>query len=313
MDSTESEQSSERISTNQATTTTAVDTTLDMNHTTININREFHNEETSTYWLPKDEDEQQRLTGQHFAFKELFEGNISRKAHEALGFEEGISVLDVGCGSGVWIMDMINDYPNCTYHGCDIVDTTNKILKVDQFTYNYGNVLVGLPYEDNTFDFVQMRFFILALRKEEWPLAIKEIIRVVKPGGMIQLMEPDLELPRDSSSAYHRLIKSFHSVAHSRGQDFLIASQLEGFFLETNMVKIVEHDKRGCNMSSNTVTAKKFVWDLVESAKSAMPFARSTLGLSSKEDILNYINELRYCLSNTDCYIHADYILAQKL
>jgi hypothetical protein len=66
-------------------------------------------------------------------------------------------------------------------------------------------------------------------------------------------------------------------------------------------------------IGSNTVTAKKFVWDLVESAKSAMPFARSTLGLSSKEDILNYINELRYCLSNTDCYIHADYILAQKL
>ena len=40
--------------------TTAVDP---INHTTINTNREFHNEESATYWLPKDEDEQKRLTG----------------------------------------------------------------------------------------------------------------------------------------------------------------------------------------------------------------------------------------------------------
>lgn len=94
---------------------------------------------------------------------------------------------------------MINDYPNCTYHGCDIVDTTNKILKVDQFTYNYGNVLVGLPYEDNTFDFVHMRFFALALRKEEWPIALKEAVRVVKPGGRIQLTEPGMRVSLNTS------------------------------------------------------------------------------------------------------------------
>ncbi|KAG0750609.1 hypothetical protein G6F57_000625 [Rhizopus arrhizus] len=141
---------------------------------------------------------------------------------------------------------MINDYPNCTYHGCDIADTTNKILKVGQFTYSYGNILTGLPYESNTFDFVQMRFFLLALRKEEWPLAVKEIIRVVKPGGMIQLMEPDFKLPDDSSSAYYKFIKA----ALSRGQDILIASQLEELVLATNMTKIIEHDKRGCNMGT---------------------------------------------------------------
>lgn len=40
------------------------------------------------------------------------------------------------------------------------------------------------------------------------------------------------------------------SVALSRGQDILIASQLEELVLATNMVKIVEHDKRGCNMGT---------------------------------------------------------------
>lgn len=87
---------------------------------------------------------------------------------------------------------MITDYPNCTYHGCDIVDTTNKVLKLNQFTFSYANVITGLPYPENTFDFVNLRFFIFALREEEWPRVIKEIIRVTKPGGMLQLTESDI-------------------------------------------------------------------------------------------------------------------------
>lgn len=38
--------------------------TLDLsNEETINMERDFHNEQSSTYWLPKDPTEQQRLTG----------------------------------------------------------------------------------------------------------------------------------------------------------------------------------------------------------------------------------------------------------
>jgi hypothetical protein len=36
------------------------------NATTLQSNREFHSEGTSTYWLPKDDEEQDRLTGVSF-------------------------------------------------------------------------------------------------------------------------------------------------------------------------------------------------------------------------------------------------------
>ncbi|KAG1226582.1 hypothetical protein G6F67_008918 [Rhizopus microsporus] len=158
-------------------------------NSTANTNREFHKEESSTYWLPKDEEEQMRLTGQHYAFKSLFEGNVLPSVTDTLDFQKGINILDVGCGSGVWIMDMVQEYPNCTYHGCDIVNILYKNVDVEQFTFSKGNVIKGLPYEDNTFDFVHMRFFVLALREDEWPMAIKELIRVTKPGGMVQISE----------------------------------------------------------------------------------------------------------------------------
>lgn len=89
---------------------------------------------------------------------------------------------------------MINDYPNCRYEGCDIVQVINNNLSPHQFNYSHGNILERLNYEDNTFDFVHCRLFILALREEEWPTAIKEAIRVTKPGGMIMLHEFDLRV-----------------------------------------------------------------------------------------------------------------------
>lgn len=79
-------------------------------YTTINLDREFHNEKAATYWLPKDDDEQRRLTGQHFAYKELFEGNILSSVRNILDFNKGVSILDIGCGSGVWMMVSIKYY-----------------------------------------------------------------------------------------------------------------------------------------------------------------------------------------------------------
>ncbi|RCH78839.1 hypothetical protein CU098_006592, partial [Rhizopus stolonifer] len=155
--------------------------------------RDFHTDKNSSYWLPKDEEEQMRLTGQHFALKELFKGNVLPKVKTRLNFEQGISVLDVGCGSGAWMTDMASDYPNCRYYGCDIVEVANKFVTPRQFTFNIGNVLTGLPYNENTFDFVQIRLLVFALREQEWPVAIQEVLRVTKPGGILQILEPIME------------------------------------------------------------------------------------------------------------------------
>jgi ubiquinone/menaquinone biosynthesis C-methylase UbiE len=53
------------------------------------------------------------------------------------------------------------------------------------------NVLNGLPYEDNSFDMIHMRLMIVALRANEWEQVLTEIRRVLKPGGLLQLVESD--------------------------------------------------------------------------------------------------------------------------
>ncbi|CEG75223.1 hypothetical protein RMATCC62417_10302 [Rhizopus microsporus] len=292
---------------------------IDSSRTTVNQNvigteREFHNEETSTYWLPKDDEEQKRLAGQHFAFKDLYEGNVLPSVTKALDFQKGITILDVGCGSGVWVMDMITEYPNCTYHGCDIVDTTNKKLPLKQFTYTYGNVTKRLPYEDNTFDFAHMRFFVLALNEEhEWPAAISEVIRVTKLGGMIQVADCDLKLPKDHTAVFYKVMHAIRTVCISRGQNPNIGVELEKMLSKHDNVKIVQSDYRACDMSSGTSAAKKFIWDCLEGVKSIQPMVGPMLGIKSQEDMVNFLTEYKHSLETQQCHFCFNSVAAQKL
>lgn len=89
---------------------------------------------------------------------------------------------------------MITEFPNCTYEGCDIVDLTNKKITPKQFNWKYGNFLERLDYPDNTFDFIHMRLLILSVREVDWPIVLKEALRVLKPGGVIQWKEFDLKV-----------------------------------------------------------------------------------------------------------------------
>ncbi|CAO3686066.1 unnamed protein product [Rhizopus stolonifer] len=270
-------------------------------------------EASPSYWLPKDENEQQRLTVQHLALKELYDGNVLSSIRNSLDFEKGISILDVGCGSGIWIMDMITEYPHCTYQGCDIVDTTNKVLKISQFTFNYGNVFKGLPYADNTFDYVNMRLLIFALRKKEWPQAIKELVRVTKPKGMIQLTETILTLIDGEPQIHHAVKAALIAVCKSREQNPKIAKDLESILEKNEKVKIIQLDARTCNMNSNTNTARKFVWDCIEGLRGVWDTVGPILGKTGERGLEEVTVELEACLTTEDSYFSVNSIAVQKL
>ncbi|KAI9280081.1 S-adenosyl-L-methionine-dependent methyltransferase [Sporodiniella umbellata] len=279
----------------------------------IESKREFHDNESSTYWLPKDDEEQQRLTGQHFAIKELYEGNLLSSIKEALDFTQKPKILDVGCGSGIWLMDMYTDHPNADYHGCDIVDAVNKNVKINQFKFASGSITQGLPYPDNTFDCCHMRLFVLALQIEEWPLAINEIIRVTKPGGYIMINEGNLKLPPKECRAYYELLSAIHAVCDKRSQNPCIALELEKLIAENKGAELVQSDYRISKLNAQTCTSKKFVWDWCELAKGVLATIGPMLGYHTQEEQKEFIRRLRQCLSTDDCTLEFNAISARKL
>ncbi|CEG74903.1 hypothetical protein RMATCC62417_10032 [Rhizopus microsporus] len=273
--------------------------------------RDFHNDKDSTYWLPKDKEEKNRLIRQHYVIKGIFEGNFLKSVEKTLNFNKDIFILDVGCGPGIWIMDMIKDYPNCSYHGCDIVDFTQEAISSSQFTFSYGNVAKGLPYPDNSFDFAHMRLLVLALREEEWPIAIRELLRVTKPGGMIQLLEIDHKLT--GNAMVQAFLASIHATCKSRGQNACIATELKKIVSVIDNAKIVQADYMIADLSTEESRKKNMHWIWKDVLKSMLPTIGPQLGLYDKPSQLEYVEEFERSLTILETYFCISSLAIQKI
>ncbi|KDN47174.1 S-adenosyl-L-methionine-dependent methyltransferase [Tilletiaria anomala UBC 951] len=166
----------------------------------------------------------------------LFGGPIG--APEALKvLEQGGKVLDVGCGPGSWIKQVANLYPKCKAFATDFAPTYSPVQVGDaaKVEFQVGDVLKSLPYNDGSFDFVQMRFFTGALKAHEWVPAVKEVYRVVKPGGWVQLIEPDGELRcrnGESADITDWNTRGMRGSLLKRGGDPLAGTRLDKFMAE---------------------------------------------------------------------------------
>ena len=53
--------------------------------------------------------------------------------------------------------------------------------------FRIANASEGLPFPDDTFDYVAQHDAIFTYTEDEWHKAVNELVRVTKPGGWIQL------------------------------------------------------------------------------------------------------------------------------
>jgi len=99
----------------------------------------------------------------------------------------GDSILEVGFGSGLTFLNLNRMYKKI--HGLDLSCDVNEVAQV--FTplgirpdLRNGNVL-DMPYPDNQFDTVLLISILEHLKPEELDRALREIKRVLKPGGQV--------------------------------------------------------------------------------------------------------------------------------
>ncbi|CAI2161751.1 17060_t:CDS:2 [Funneliformis geosporum] len=151
------------------------------------ISESTESTDDTNYIFPNNDDEADRINTQHFTYHALWGRNYSAPVDKLL--EGGAEVLDVGCGPGTWTLDMGERFPASKFTGIDLRPTYPELIKPSNVSFVQANVLQDLPFKDNTFDYVYMRFMMFALTFDDWETALKEIIRVCRPNGWIELME----------------------------------------------------------------------------------------------------------------------------
>lgn len=139
------------------------------------------------YVLPSDDKEINRLDFQHYMLRYTLRGNF------AAPIQQPRSILDVGSGTGRWAYEMAGLFPNANVVGTDIAtpnqEATEDAIRPENFAFVSGNVLEGLPFGDGAFDFTHMRLLLFAIPEARWPDVTRELVRVTKPGGWIELVE----------------------------------------------------------------------------------------------------------------------------
>ncbi|KAF0543572.1 S-adenosyl-L-methionine-dependent methyltransferase [Gigaspora margarita] len=103
--------------------------------------------------------------------------------------EEVSTYIDIGCGSGHWCFEVAQQFPEAEVYGVDIVSSFPNEIKPSNCYFQLCNVLEGLPFPNNEFDYVFMRHMIPALKKDQWVPLFDEIMRVLKPGGVVESVE----------------------------------------------------------------------------------------------------------------------------
>ncbi|KAI9277383.1 S-adenosyl-L-methionine-dependent methyltransferase [Sporodiniella umbellata] len=212
--------------------TNATSVVSDSNNSITIGGRQYHTDDTITCILPKDEIEQDRLNSQHFSVKALFEGNNVLESIEAL-LPRNAAVLDLGCGTGCWVLEMATDHPEYRFTGVDIAEMFPTTIRPDNIQFERLNIVQGLPYPDNTFDFVNVRLMLSAFCVDEWPMVIKDIYRVLKPGGAVELMETRFP-EKDRIPIVDKLNQTFYQVMLENNKDPCISAKLGSLLQESN-------------------------------------------------------------------------------
>lgn len=118
----------------------------------------------------------------------------------SVGFQKGWSVLDAGSGNGSFIPILSKLLgSDGIIHAIDLdaenVDVIYRHIENNEFSCkvvaDIGNVTF-LPFNSNSFDALWCSNVFQYLTDEEKNQALKEFVRVVRPGGLIAIKELDL-------------------------------------------------------------------------------------------------------------------------
>ncbi len=123
---------------------------------------------------------------------------LESKRNSVLGLKRFLEIiesvngrlLEIGCGTGIFIKSVKHYRPDLEVYGCDISKTAITIaMKNKKYDIHYKiGETSALPYKDKSFDIVVMMDVLEHLKDVEE--AIKEAKRVLKEGGICHLLVP---------------------------------------------------------------------------------------------------------------------------
>ncbi|HKF76629.1 MAG TPA: class I SAM-dependent methyltransferase [Candidatus Dormibacteraeota bacterium] len=187
------------------------------------------------YVLPRHPNEVDRLDVLHYALREAVGANFLTPVTTPT------DVLDVGCGTGQWAYDLCAQFPEAFVVGLDL--EPSKPNRPPNYRFIRSNLLQGLPFASDGFDFVHQRLMTSGVPLASWSAVVRDLVRVTAPGGSVELVEawPEVEQAGPSTE---RLFEMGRRLASSHGLDTtaIICRSLDGYLRNAGLIDVARHD-----------------------------------------------------------------------
>ncbi|MBX5459084.1 MAG: methyltransferase domain-containing protein [Thermogemmatispora sp.] len=182
------------------------------------------------YLLPKDLIEANRLDFQHFYLKHVLKSNYLAPLDKG----RVRSILDVGCGTGRWVIEMARAFPQARVYGIDLEWSTPLQKLPPNVSFLQGDVLRGLPFPEHTFDYVHQRLLAMGIPAKRWPFLLQELQRVTAPGGWIELFEGG-DTFVNAGPALRLFIEWYRQASKRAGYDPALMDRLGNLFQDLGL------------------------------------------------------------------------------
>jgi len=110
-------------------------------------------------------------------------------------------VLDLACGPGGWPLEVAYTYSDMEVIGVDISERMITYAQAQaqvqhraNASFRVMNILEPLDFPDASFDLINVRLINAFMLREKWPVLFQEVRRVLRPGGILRMTEPEVAI-----------------------------------------------------------------------------------------------------------------------
>ena len=235
-----------------------------------------------------------RLIYQHFILKNILNGNLHFKKEDINNIIEEnnftksrTNILDIGCGTGVWCFDLMEEIKdgiddNIYIYGTDIKKRYPYEIKPKNIEFgimstldNIENSNLNFIKKDN-FDLIYQRLMFLTFKNNEWEIAINNIYKLLKKEGLVEIVDTNFIINYDinPSKNIENMNERWILYLKSCNININMISKLDNILLK-NYIKVEKKEIKIQIGDINNNISKQFVdnWSLI---------------------MLNYIDKIKY-------------------
>ena len=194
-------------------------------------------------------------------------------------------VLDVGCGTGDWLLNVAQRYPTMSLFGVDVSRTMVEDARVqavargmtDRVEFRVMDALRMLEFPRGYFDLVNQRLGMSYLRTWDWPNLLQEYQRVTQLGGIIRVTEPEIVIESSSPALTHLydlVLDAFFHAGHLFAHESCgVTGRLAGLLRQSGLQQ-VQTKEHVLLFRGGTEERQPFFEDIRRGFRTVVPFLR---------------------------------------